>query len=69
MKEQFLSRVDFAKRLSVSQSTVDRGIKYNIYPYSKYIRIGCRVLYPELLLAELCTKAMQGNEYARGIPQ
>jgi predicted DNA-binding transcriptional regulator AlpA len=69
MEKQFLSRIDFAKRLGVSLSAVDRGIKSNTYPYSKHIRVGARVLYPESLLVELCAKAMQEKEDTGGVLQ
>jgi hypothetical protein len=49
----FISRSQFAHELGVSLSTVSRGSRRGIYPFSMSVKIGRRVLYPSSLLEEL----------------
>lgn len=56
---QFISKIDFAKSIGVSISTVDRGIRNHQRPYCQFVKIGSRVLYPASLLAELEERALQ----------
>jgi hypothetical protein len=64
MSTRFLDRRSLAESLNISLSTVDRGIKANIYPFNNIIRIGRKVLFPADILDELALSAKQGAEPA-----
>jgi hypothetical protein len=51
--EMFISRSQLAHELGVSLSTVSRGSRRGLYPFSMSVKIGRRVLYPSFLLKEL----------------
>jgi hypothetical protein len=50
---KFISNGEFAEALGVSKATVARGRKNGKYPYTKFIKIGRKFLYPISLLDEL----------------
>ena len=54
----FLCRKELAFHCQVSLSTVDRGIRDDLWPFNAYIRISPRrILYPSALLQEIEQKA------------
>jgi hypothetical protein len=50
---KFLTKREFCNILCISLTSLDRGIKSNEWPFSNYVRIGKRILYPYSLIAEI----------------
>lgn len=65
----FLSRTQFAQRLGISISTLDRGIRDQLWPFNRYVRIGRRMLFPIKLLQEIEEKALLRNpdKFSEGV--
>jgi len=49
----FYTVSEFAEILSLSSSTVARGVRNSIYPFNRSLKIGRRRLFPASLIAEL----------------
>jgi hypothetical protein len=59
MPPKFISKKEFSVLSGVSISTIDRGIRDHVWPYSQFVKVGSRVLYPLSLLSEMEMKAAQ----------
>jgi IS30 family transposase len=63
-----LSKIEFAKKIGVSVSTINRGIKRNLWPYNAFITLGNRVRYSEVLVEYIVNdahvKAIGGSQSA-----
>jgi hypothetical protein len=55
MASNFLTRAEFSKEIGISISTINRGIKKGIWPFTAFVRIGSRIRYP-MTLVELLEK-------------
>jgi predicted DNA-binding transcriptional regulator AlpA len=57
MNDSFLTRKELASALKVSLSTVDRGRKNKLYPFSTGVKAGIRgVRFPASIIDELQNK-------------
>ena len=64
MMKKFISKTELAEYLGISLSSVNRGMKKNLWPFSNYIRLGTRILYPARILSDMEEQSMKINEGA-----
>ena len=57
-QKQFITRADLAQLLSVSVSSIDRGLKSGTLPF-RPIRIGRRVLFPSSCVMDLSKRGAE----------
>jgi predicted DNA-binding transcriptional regulator AlpA len=60
---RFLTRLEFSKELGISLSTLYRKAKENEWPFSAYITVGSRKIYPSALLEQIEEKTLKGANH------